>query len=248
MLALGAGIVLAVVLVATLEAHGSAHGSHASQTPTPPRHGGIHKIRHVVVIMQENRSYDSYFGTYPGADGIPGLAGQSGQGSVPARYSTRRSASGRTTTRPTRNYGRPAQRRRPGFTTSRAGRWTAFKSRRRHSEATVAQPPTTQTARLLCPSSKPDVMGYHDWREIPNYWAYARHFVLQDHMFESVNSWSLPAHLALVSGWSAQCSKAHDPMSCKTERRAGRLSAPRRSQETRTSRGRTSRTSFTATG
>ena len=32
---------------------------------------GIHKIRHIVVIMQENRSFDSYFGTYPGADGIP---------------------------------------------------------------------------------------------------------------------------------------------------------------------------------
>src|SRR5271166_3951564 len=32
---------------------------------------GIHKIRHVVIIMQENRSFDSYFGTFPGADGIP---------------------------------------------------------------------------------------------------------------------------------------------------------------------------------
>src|SRR3954453_14644575 len=32
---------------------------------------GIHKIRHVIVIVQENRSFDSYFGTYPGADGIP---------------------------------------------------------------------------------------------------------------------------------------------------------------------------------
>ena len=31
--------------------------------------------------MQENRSFDSYFGTYPGADGIPGLAGN--PGSVP---------------------------------------------------------------------------------------------------------------------------------------------------------------------
>jgi phospholipase C len=31
----------------------------------------IHKIRHVVIIMQENRSFDSYFGTFPGADGIP---------------------------------------------------------------------------------------------------------------------------------------------------------------------------------
>ena len=32
---------------------------------------GIHNIQHVVVIMQENRSFDSYFGTYPGANGIP---------------------------------------------------------------------------------------------------------------------------------------------------------------------------------
>ena len=32
---------------------------------------GIHKIKHVIVIMQENRSFDSYFGTYPAAVGIP---------------------------------------------------------------------------------------------------------------------------------------------------------------------------------
>src|SRR5437764_6865927 len=37
-----------------------------------PRHAaGIHKIKHIVMILQENRSFDSYFGTYPGADGIP---------------------------------------------------------------------------------------------------------------------------------------------------------------------------------
>ena len=28
-------------------------------------------------------------------------------------------------------------------------------------------------------------MGYHDAREIPNYWTYAQNFVLQDNMFES---------------------------------------------------------------
>src|SRR3954454_20787795 len=40
---------------------------------------GINKIRHVVVVMQENRSFDSYFGTYPKAAGIPGLAGNRGK-------------------------------------------------------------------------------------------------------------------------------------------------------------------------
>jgi phospholipase C len=39
----------------------------------------IHKIKHVVIIMQENRSFDHYFGTFPGAQGIPGVAGNPGQ-------------------------------------------------------------------------------------------------------------------------------------------------------------------------
>ncbi len=34
------------------------------------------KIKHIVIIMQENRSFDSYFGTYPGADGIPSQNGK----------------------------------------------------------------------------------------------------------------------------------------------------------------------------
>jgi phospholipase C len=63
---------------------------------------------------------------------------------------------------------------------------------------------------------KPDAVGWHDAREIPNYWAYAKHFVLQDHMFEGVRSWSLPAHLDMVSGWSAVCTDPTDPMTCKT--------------------------------
>src|ERR1700686_4800569 len=31
----------------------------------------IPQLQHIIIIMQENRSFDSYFGTYPGADGIP---------------------------------------------------------------------------------------------------------------------------------------------------------------------------------
>ena len=60
----------------------------------------------------------------------------------------------------------------------------------------------------------PDVMGWHDAREIPNYWAYAQSFVLQDRMFEPNASWSLPAHLFMVSAWSAKCSRPGDPASC----------------------------------
>jgi phospholipase C len=60
-----------------------------------------------------------------------------------------------------------------------------------------------------------DVMGYHTDAEIPNYWAYAEHFALQDHMFQPNASWSYPQHIFMVSGWSARCT-ADDPMTCST--------------------------------
>jgi phospholipase C len=57
-------------------------------------------------------------------------------------------------------------------------------------------------------------MGYHTGRDIPNYWTYAHDFVLQDHMFQSDLSWSLPSHLYMVSEWSARCATGN-PMSCR---------------------------------
>ena len=59
-------------------------------------------------------------------------------------------------------------------------------------------------------------MGYHDAREIPNYWRYAHDFVLQDHMFQAVSSWSLPEHLYEVSEWSAFCASPFDAFSCRS--------------------------------
>ncbi len=36
-----------------------------------PASGFNKQINHVIWIIQENRTFDNYFGTYPGADGIP---------------------------------------------------------------------------------------------------------------------------------------------------------------------------------
>jgi hypothetical protein len=35
------------------------------------RAAGAETIEHIIVVVQENRSFDEYFGTYPGAEGIP---------------------------------------------------------------------------------------------------------------------------------------------------------------------------------
>lgn len=55
---LGALMLLALVVLPAVSAQASG------PTPSTP-------IRHFVVLMQEGHSFDNYFGTYPGADGLP---------------------------------------------------------------------------------------------------------------------------------------------------------------------------------
>jgi phospholipase C len=165
---------------------------------------GIHKIKHVIIVMQENRSFDSYFGTFPGADGIPMKDG------VPT-VCVPNPAGG--CTQPyhdsaDRNGGGPH-----GETNAVAdvnrGKMNGFIVQRDAAKSTCAIP-DDPACKL---TGHADVMGYHTAAEIPNYWAYARNFALNDHMFEPVKSWSLPDHLYIVSGWSARC-KNRSAMSC----------------------------------
>jgi phospholipase C len=165
---------------------------------------GIHKIKHVIVIMQENRSYDSYFGTYPGGDGIPMRHGvptvcvPNPAGGCDRPYHDTADVNG----------GGPH-----GVANAVAdinhGKMNGFIRQRDAAKKSCRIPDDPACTH----GTVPDVMGYHTAAELPNYWAYARNFVLQDHMFEPVKSWSLPDHMYLVSGWSARC-KNRSPMSC----------------------------------
>jgi phospholipase C len=170
----------------------------------------IHKIKHVIVIMQENRSFDQYFGTYPGADGLPRRADGDFAACVPDPVKGDCQKPYHDTS--DLNAGGPH-----GDVSARAdiagGRMDGFiaqseEARRKGCKLNPNDPLCSQRA------ANPDVMGYHDGQDIPNYWAYARNFVLQDRMFEPNASWSLPAHLFMVSEWSARCSRLGDPMSC----------------------------------
>ncbi len=204
--ALASGTLVALVAVV------SACGGN-STTPTGygtnTDNNGIHKIKHVVIIMQENRSFDSYFGTFPGADGIPMQNGvptvcvndpKTGQCVKPFHDPANL------------NFGGPH-----GQANATAdingGKMDGFISQAEKGKVTGCQSDPNNPVCSLG-NGQTDVMGWHDAREIPNYWTYAEQFVLQDHMFEPDASWSLPAHLFLVSEWSAYCSIPGNPMSC----------------------------------
>jgi phospholipase C len=166
---------------------------------------GIQAIRHVIIIMQENRSFDSYFGTFPGADGIPMKDG------VPTiclpYYPGSKSCLRPFLDHLDINGGGPH-----GAISARIdmdnGKMDGFIE-----QALGALFGCSNVNDPRCAFGNIDVAGYHDGSDIPNYWSYASHFVLQDHMFEPDATWSLPAHLFAVSEWSARC-KSHDPMSC----------------------------------
>ncbi len=179
-------------------------------TSRPPKikalpENGIHRIKHVVIIMQENRSFDSYFGTFPGADGIPAgvCVPDPLNGGCVAPFHDPSDL----------NYGGPH-----GAGNAAAdidgGNMDGFVWQAESGSGCTTTNPNCSPCQQGAQSKCVDVMGYHDAREIPNYWTYAQDFVLQDHMFEPNSSWSLPAHLYEVSEWSAQCRNPFKPSSC----------------------------------
>ncbi len=178
-------------------------GGPSGSYVVPP---GIHKIKHVIVIMQENRSFDNYFGTFPGAQGIPM---KNGKPTVCVRDPHTGNCVAPFVDHADVNGGGPHSA--PNATADvNGGKMDGFIGQAEKGRKGCLNP----TDPACTNSAKPDVMGYHTESDIPNYWTYARDFVLQDQMFEPNASWSLPAHLFLVSEWSAYCTQHDNPSSC----------------------------------
>jgi phospholipase C len=181
----------------------------------PPKLEGFDNIEHVVFVVQENRSFDHYFGTFPGAEGIPMRNGRPSV-CVPDEVLDRcvRPYHDRTLVNEGGPHSHPASR-----VAVNGGAMDGFVDTLvdRNRSRCVTHRSAPVCADDVGPQGQPDVMGYHTAREIPNYWTYAERFVLQDHLFAPSDSWTLPAHLFLVSAWSARCSDPHDPMSCTSD-------------------------------
>jgi len=170
-------------------------------------------IKHIIIVFQENRSFDSYFGTYPGADGIPMRDGvptvcnpDPKTGECVKPYLDHNDV----------NCGGPHAAEQ-SLAVVANGAMNGFIREDQAQGSFGLYPLDWASDYCKEPTSSKEsdaVMGYHNGGDIPNYWAYASHFVLQDHMFEAVHSWSFPSHMYLVSAWSATCGQSDNPMSC----------------------------------
>ncbi len=174
---------------------------------------GIFKLEHLIFIVQENRSFDHYFGTFPGADGFP-MRGGKPHVCIPDRVLGHCS-------KLYHEHGVVDAKGGPhNWQATRIdvndGRMNGFIKALPKSKGFCVDRTAPECKNIVGPQLQPDVMSYHDRREIPNYWTYAHRFVLEDHMFAPSDSWTLPSHLFLVSAWSASCSDPNDPMSCES--------------------------------
>jgi phospholipase C len=206
---LGASL-LAIVAFACTASTAETPSSAPADAPS-----GIFKLDHLIFIVQENRSFDHYFGTYPGADGIPTDPDGSFDVCVPDTLRDGRCAVPYVT-HSIRQEGGPHANRHAIWDIDN-GKMDGFIRALQGGHLACWAPGDATRCPDVGPQGQPDVMSTHRRDTLPNYWAYADHFVLEDHMFAPVDSWTLPSHLFLVSGWSARCPDPSDPMSCVSD-------------------------------
>ena len=141
-------------------------------TSPPPPVSTAGPIKHIVILIRENRSFDEMFGLMPGVDGATTATLPNGR-TVPLRRG------------PDHSLLDIAH---SGTSAARAidhGRMDGFP---------------------LLPGAIQDgfdvaLTQYHR-SDIPNYWAYARHFSLDDYFFSTIAGASFPNHLVTIAGTS----------------------------------------------
>ena len=143
--------------------------SNTGSTKQQPPPTGLSSIKHIVFIIKENRSFDQYFGTFPGADGA---------------------TSGKTSAGTTIPLGHTPDRTPHDIGHSFYDAHTAIDN--------------GKMDRFDLVSHGADLLGYTQMQQtdIPNYFAYAKQFVLADRMFSSLEGPSFPNHLYTIASQS----------------------------------------------
>lgn len=133
-------------------------------------HPGLGRLKHIVFIVKENRTFDNYFGTFPGADGA--TSGTISTGDVIALAQ----APDRTPHDINHSF---------------------------QSAVTAIDGGAMDQFDLIRPGGN-DLLPYTQYTEndIPNYFTYARNFVLGDAFFSSLSGPSFPNHLYTVGAQS----------------------------------------------
>jgi phospholipase C len=160
----------------------------ASSSASAPGREPVTPIHHFVVLLQENHTFDNYFGTYPGADGFPKNT------CVPVN---------------------PAEGRTPCIRPFHIGNRSITDLD--HSESTAVRDLDKGRldgfvrAQAVRVGSGTQAMGYYDDRDLPFYWNMADRFVMFDHFFSSTLGGSFLNHVYWVGASAGNATQAVPP-------------------------------------
>jgi phospholipase C len=202
------------------------------------------KVKYVFVLYQENRSYDSYFGTFPGAEGLfshPSVK-------TPGFYQTLVDTDGSMTTIHPFRIG-PGDKC-PNSTVNGAATTACYAADTDdidHSHPRmvakmdvlngVPQMDNFAVTEELkySPTGNPSLkakqfgelaMAYEDCDTIPLLWGYADKFVLFDHIFQTLTGPSTPGNLAIIGAQGGQTQWALHPEQGYTDNGASAPGVP----------------------
>ncbi len=183
-------IVMAIGLVAGLSTtRAIADEADRFSTTTP--------IKHLVIIFQENETFDHYFGTYPNAANPPG---------EPQFYPAHDTPSVNGLTQTLLNFNpnkvNPFRYdRSQAFTCDGLNGYMA--EQQQFDFGLMDQFVTFTTLPAGCPDyghGSAFIMGYFDGNTVTALWNYAQHFAMSDNSYGTTFGSTLPGHINLVSG------------------------------------------------
>jgi len=172
------------------------------------------RVKYVFVLYQENRSFDSYFGTFPGADGLFSKPADQ----TPGFYQSIVNTDGTTSRIQPFRIG-PKDFAADTDDVDHSHALLAAKmdvvegAARMDKFATSEESKYTKgpTPSLMAKQMGELTMAYEDGDTVPFLWRYANRFVLFDHIFQSMVGPSTPGNLAIIAAQSGQTQEALHP-------------------------------------
>jgi phospholipase C len=174
--------------------------AHGGPVPEPGRPAGtdrLPQIRHIVVLMMENHSYDNYLGMLPGrGEGFP--LGPDGEPEVSNHGHGGEDVPAFPLSSPVQHRGVPSQSWRASHVQWDEGKCDGFLTSTQDVQAEARA--GTAEAADTSPAAAAAAMGYWTERDLPFYYGLARTFPLADRWFSSCLGPTFPNRRFLIAG------------------------------------------------
>ena len=171
-----AGVALSIVTLTAASCSGNSRLSGATSfvpaESTASGTGPSNYIQHIVVVVQENRSFNELFATFPGADGTTQGEMKTSSGDVPVAL----------TEVPLKQHCNPPHGYEGFLKDSDNGKMDGFAS------------------YGICGSNQTAAYQYVNPQDVAPYWDMAEQYVLGEHMFQTQGGGSFTAHQDLIAG------------------------------------------------